>query len=283
MVMKFRLYKEYGATNSVDIFNAFEQGLRSQGLVVSQTAGAIPVIWSVLWHGRMLPNRNIYHTAIKHNRPVVIIEVGNLRRGITWRIGVNHINQQGIFGNRTTLDYDRPRKLNMEMQPVQLNRKPDILIAAQHRHSLQWEGMPSMSQWVFDTVKQLQLHTDRPIVIRPHPRSPFSLVHPSARVIAPQRVPNTYDDFNISYDAHCVINHNSGPGVQAVIQGTPVVVDASSLAHPVSNTLADIESVQMPDRTEWFTQLCHTEWTLEEIAQGLPIKRLLPYLESLNC
>lgn len=283
MVMKFRLYKEYGALNSVDIFNAFEQGLHRQGLAVSQLSDATPVIWSVLWHGRMLSNRAIYHTAIKHNRPVVIIEVGNLLRGTTWRIGVNHVNQQGIFGNHTALDYDRPRKLSVEMQPVILNRKPNILIAAQHQHSLQWEGMPVMSQWVSDTVKQLQLHTDRPIVIRPHPRSPFSLVHSSAKVTSPQRVPNTYDDFDISYDVHCVINHNSGPGVQAAIQGTPVIVDTTSLAHPVSDQLANVESAQLPDRTEWFTQLCHTEWTREEIAQGLPIKRLLPYLESLNC
>lgn len=281
--MKFRLYKEYGALNSVDIFNAFEQGLRSQGLTVSQLPDATPVIWSVLWHGRMLSNRNIYHAAVNNNRPVVIIEVGNLLRGITWRIGINHVNQQGIFGNETNLDHDRHRKLDISLLPINANRQPGILIAAQHQHSLQWQGMPPMSQWVADTVKQLQLYTDRPIVIRPHPRSPFGLVHANAKVTTPQRVPNTYDDYNIRYDVHCVVNHNSGPGVQAAIQGTPVIVHPSSLAHTVSDQLANVESAQLLDRTQWFTQLCHSEWTREEIAQGLPIKRLLPYLESLNC
>jgi hypothetical protein len=230
----------------------------------------------------MLSNRNVYHTAVKHNRPVVIIEVGNLVRGTTWRIGVNHINQQGIFGNTADLDYNRHRKLGLSLRPVNTNRSSGILIAAQHQHSLQWQGMPSMSQWVADTVKQLQMYTDRPIVIRSHPRSPFNLVHPTAKVTVPQQLPNTYDDFNINYNVHCVINHNSGPGVQAAVQGTPVIVDDTSLAHPVSDVLANIESAQLPDRTEWFARLCHTEWTREEIAQGLPIKRLLPYLESLT-
>jgi len=91
---------------------------------------------------------------------------------------------------------------------------------------------------------------------------------------------NTYDDFDIDYGYHCVINHNSGPAVQAAIQGTPVICDQSSLAFPVSMQLNQIETPYMPDRTQWFTELVHTEWTVSEIAQGIPFLRLNQELKN---
>jgi hypothetical protein len=77
-----------------------------------------------------------------------------------------------------------------------------------------------------------------------------------------------------------VINHNSGPAVQAAIQGTPVICDQSSLAFPVSMQLDQIETPYMPDRTQWFTELVHTEWTVSEIAQGIPFLRLNQELKN---
>jgi hypothetical protein len=40
-------------------------------------------------------------------------------------------------------------------------------------------------------------------------------------------------------------------------------MDYSQLAEPT-----------LPDRTDWFIKLCHTEWTVSEIEQGLPFLRL---------
>jgi hypothetical protein len=277
--MKFRLYREYGALNSKEIFNAFEHGLSSLGLSTTPNNDGIPVIWSVLWHGRMSNNRNIYHNSIKMNQPVIIIEVGNLIRGKSWRISLNHVNQQGIFGNNINIDYKRHQKLNLSLKPFNNNRNPAILIAAQHERSLQWEGQPHMSGWVLTTIEKIKQNTDRPIVVRPHPRSPFSFSYPNIKVLTPQRIPNTYDSFDIDYQFHSVVNYNSGPGVQAAIEGIPVVVNDTSLAAPVSDVLTNIENPQLPDRTEWFAKLCHTEWTQEEISQGIPMKRILPEIE----
>jgi hypothetical protein len=30
----------------------------------------------------------------------------------------------------------------------------------------------------------------------------------------------------------------------------------------------------MPDRTQWLNDYAHTEYTVEEISQGIPLKRL---------
>jgi hypothetical protein len=92
----------------------------------------------------------------------------------------------------------------------------------------------------------------------------------------PQKIPNTYDNFDISYNYHCVINHNSGPAVQAAIQGVPILCDSSSLAAPLSIDYKDLETPYLSDRKDWFLKLCHTEWTVEEIQKGIPIIRLFP-------
>jgi phage/plasmid-associated DNA primase len=42
----------------------------------------------------------------------------------------------------------------------------------------------------------------------------------------------------------------------------------------------DIENLKYPDRELWFTKLCHTEWTVDEIAQSQPFLRLQVEIEK---
>ena len=276
--MKFRLHRENGALNSPPIFDAIEQGIRAAGHEISNNNEAIPVIWSVLWNGRMAPNKPIYETRIRNGKPIVIIEVGNFLRGQTWRISVNHINGLGIFGNDKDLDQTRNEKFKIQLTPLQENRKPEILIACQHQKSLQWQGQPPIDQWVRSTIAKIRQFSDRPIIVRPHPRSPFVFQERNVIFMKPKIVPNTYDDFDIDYNYHCVINHNSGVPVQAAINGIPTICDRSCLAFPVSMPYQDLETPQLPDRQQWLIKLLHTEWFVDEIRQGIPIKRLEKYL-----
>jgi hypothetical protein len=271
--MRFRLYREHGALNSKPVFDAFEQGLKSLGHEVSTTDG-IPVIWSVLWAGRMMPNKLIY----ENNKPVVIIEVGNLRRGQTWRISLNHINSLGEFANNSDLDPTRSEKLGVKLHPMKENRRLEILIATQHKQSLQWQDQPPIEQWVNETVAKIRKYSDRKIVVRHHPRSPILAKLSGVAIESPTQILGTYDDFNINYNYHCVVNHNSGPAVQAAIHGTPIICDSSSLAGEISGKFEDIETAKLPDREDWFLKLCHTEWTVNEISQGIPMKRLIPLI-----
>jgi hypothetical protein len=56
----------------------------------------------------------------------------------------------------------------------------------------------------------------------------------------------------------------------------PAFVDADSLAWPVANqSIIHIETPNRPSRDLWFEQVCHTEWTVEEIAAGVPLNRLI--------
>jgi len=283
MKTKFKLYREFGALNSEPVFRSFEQGAKSLGLEISESHDAIPVIWSVLWRGRMSANRQIYENCQKLNLPIIIIEVGNFYRGQTWRISINNVNRLGIFSNEDDLDHNRPKKLGIELENFQEFRRPEILITGQHEQSLQWQDQPSMNDWVFDLIKKIRNYTDRKIVFRPHPRCHTNIVHKDIVVMKPKKVEGTYDDYDFKSNSnyHCVINHNSGPAVQAAINGIPIICDNSSLAYPVSQQIKHIEQLVDVDREEWLIKLCHTEWTIDEVSKGIPIKRLLPKLESL--
>jgi hypothetical protein len=274
--MKFKLYREYGALNSPPIFDAVEQGLLSLGHTVVDRDEDVAVIWSVLWSGRMRNNKTIYDHCKRINKPVVIIEVGNLKRGETWRLSLDHINNLGYFGNSENLDANRPDMLGVSLKSRPERHRGEILVACQHQESLQWQGMPIMRQWCEDTIAKIKQYTNRRIIVRPHPRSPFTFKMSNIIVEKPKRLADTYDDFDIFYNYHCVINHNAGPAVQAAIQGIPVLCDTSSLAAPMSIEWSQLENPTLPNREEWFLKLCHTEWTVEEIEKGIPLARLFP-------
>jgi hypothetical protein len=269
--MRFRLYREYGALNSVPVFNALEKSIIKRGHTIVNDDPDVVVIWSVLWAGRMLGNKEIYNHCIANNIPVIILEVGNLIRGVTWRVGLTNVNNHGYFGQFENLDENRPKKLGLELFKSYNERRPEILIATQRSHSLQWKDQPDLLSYVDELTKEIRKYSDRIIIVRPHPRDVFKTYH---IMDLPNKIVGTYDTFDINYNFHCVINFNSGPGIQAAIAGTPVICHSSSLAYPVSSDIKDIENIKLPDRRAWFIKICHTEYTLDEIEEGIPLKRL---------
>jgi hypothetical protein len=272
--MKFKLQREHGALNSPPIFDAIERGLKQLGHTIVTVNPDVEILWSALWSGRMAGNQQIFESRKKLGLPTLFIEVGNLVRGKTWRLSIDHINGLGQFANQTDLDHRRPQRLGLVLKEFQEKRRDHILIACQHAKSLQWQHMPSMEQWIRDTVGRIRQHSDRPVIVRPHPRCVFRMQSPEIKMENPRKIDGSYDDFNIDYNYHCVINHNSGPAVQAAISGVPVICDYTSLAAPVSMDYSQLATPVLPDRTDWFIKLCHTEWTVSEIEQGLPFLRL---------
>ena len=232
------------------------------------------VIWSVLWNGRMKDNQTVFEHYRSQGRPVIVIDVGYLNRGTTWRIGINHTNRCAWFGNDRDLDPDRPARLGVSLKVPQSHS--DILIALQHSRSLQTQGINDFREWTVQRITDLRRYTDRPIVVRPHPRDQMTLENLPAGVktVYPSRLNNTYDSYDWNDRYHAVVNHNSGPGVLAAIAGVRPVVDQSSMAWPVSVALQDIERPYDMDRDQWLIELAHTEYTIEEIESGLWLKRL---------
>ena len=268
------------AKNSVPVMSAMLDSLRQAGISTQENSwdSDAVIIWSVLWAGRMAANQAVWSHYRSLGRPVIVIDVGALYRGETWKIAINNITADGYYGHTENLDYNRPRKLGISLA-LNFTRNPRIIVAAQHARSLQVTGLVSMEGWIIDQVERLRTVTDRPIEVRPHPRSPLDwagLVHlpPDVIVEQPVKIVDTYDSYNLAFDCHAMVNHNSGPGIQAALAGTRPIVDSTSLAHPVSITHADIDRPYDRDRDQWLVEICHTEYTVQEIQKGLWLRRL---------
>jgi hypothetical protein len=275
--MKFGIFDNFGALNSAPVFRALIQGLDRLGLshVSHDESADIAVIWSVLWAGRMYQNRAIWQKFRDSQRPVMVMEVGSLRRGRTWRMSINGTTARASWGQG--FDADRPEKLGISLQPWR-NQGQHVVIACQRTESLQWSGMPPTPDWIRSVITDLRSHTDRPILVRNHPRQRLKAL-PGVTLEIPRPIPASYDDYDWGRSlesAWCVINWNSGAAIQSVIAGVPAIVGSDSLAAPVSSTqLADVENLPRPDRRAWLERISHTEWTLDEISSGQAISRLL--------
>ena len=275
--MKVSLWTDYGALNSRPIFDAFEHSLISAGWTVSHNDASadVNVIWSVLFNGRMGRNKEVW----QQNKPTIVLEVGGIKRGTTWKVGLNGINRSAYFGPDNNND-DRHRLLGLSLKPWRTSGE-FILIAGQHDKSLQWQGMPSMSKWLMNTIDAIRTYTNRPILFRPHPRCPLPNIENEFKNVyrqQPVQLPNSYDDFDMSFDnVHATVSYSSNPGIHSVLNGVPAFVGTSSLAYDVGNDIdfmRDIENPCMPDRTQWLNDYAHTEYTVEEIALGIPLKHL---------
>ena len=208
--MIFNLWRQNGALNSSPIFDAFHAGAVALGHdVVTNSNDGIDVIWSVLWHGRMAGNRSIWEQNIRQSKPTIVLEVGGIKRGTTWKVGINGINRTAYFGEQ---DNDRTRADSLGLVCKPWRSDGDfILICGQHDKSLQWQHMPQMSNWLLDTVKTIQKHTDRPIVFRPHPRCPLPDIEKELKNVyrqVPNKLAGTYDDFDMKFDnIHATISY----------------------------------------------------------------------------
>ena len=275
--MKFSLWTDYGALNSKPIFDAFANSLVDAGhsVVYNSSTADVNVIWSVLWNGRMARNKEIW----SQNKPTIVLEVGGINRGVTWKVGLNGINRDAYFGPSNN-NSDRCNDLGLLLKPWRTEGKY-ILICGQHDKSLQWQEMPRMSNWFLDTYDQIRKVTDRPILFRPHPRCRLEHIERGLRHVErqePIKLDNTYDDFDMVFDnVWATFSYSSNPGVHSVINGVPAFVSPHSLAYDVGNDIDffhDIEDPLMPDRTQWLNNYAHTEYTIEEISQGIPLKHL---------
>jgi hypothetical protein len=237
----------------------------------------VDVIWSVLWNGRMAANKRIWEDNQRNKKPTIVLEVGGIKRGTTWKVGLNGINRDAYFGSVGN-DSLRADKLGLYLKPWRTNGSY-ILICGQHEKSLQWENMPNMTAWLGNTINTIRENTDLPIYWRPHPRYPVQYVEQDFKGVirqTPNKLESTYDDYDFNVrDAWATVCWSSNPGPHSIIAGIPAFVGPSSLAYDVaSSNLDDILFPSMPDRRQWLNDYAHTEYTLEEISAGIPLKNL---------
>ena len=286
--MRVSVYPKFGPINSKKVFEAFTQSLETAGEEIQLNCNGnsdVTVIWSVLWQGKMRGYQSIWEECQKKNTPVVVLEVGGIKRNETFKVGINGVNREADFANQT-FDGERWKKLNIELKPWR-STGDTIIICGQHHRSHQWRNNPTMNLWFEQQINEIRKHTDRPIVIRPHPRNPtgFDISKwKNVTKVLPQRDYNTVDDTDFKEtlkQAWAVVNYSSNPAMMSVFNGIPVFVSEQSLCYDVGNTsLSNINNPAMPDRSNWANKLAYTEWTTDEIKQGLPWERIKKRLKE---
>lgn len=156
-----------------------------------------------------------------------------------------------------------------------------ILICLQRDGGWNMKG-EDLERWLVITVKRIRAVSNRPILIRPHPKRPMKETvakvtsFPEVYVSVP---PSTLDqDLEGAWAA---VFYNSSSSVAAILKGIPVfVTDEDAVTWDVANNdVRDIQNPRLPDREQWLYDLAACHWSDEELRQGLVWKHFLPYLK----
>jgi hypothetical protein len=150
---------------------------------------------------------------------------------------------------------------------------------------LQRDGGWSMAgwdvvDWATKNIIELRKYSDRPIRIRPHPGDKKARKYCDrimklcagrglANVTVSVEGHSLVDDF---VDCWAVVNHNSSPGVAAVIEGIPVILtdpDRSQARDMATPGINRIENPLQPDREAWIQRVSQFHWSHDELRTGV--------------
>jgi len=286
--MKISCFTRYGPLNSKPIFGSLIKSMQDAGdtvLVDKDDNCDVAMIWSVLWQGRMAHYRPIWENYQAKNKPVIVVEVGGIKRNETWKIGINGINREADFVNKD-VDGERWKKFNIDLKPW-THAGEEIIICGQHHNSHQWRNNPPMQKWFEQQIIDIRKYTDKPIIIRPHPRNHVTLdvkKFNNVEIVSPRRDNKTYDDTDLAErlkSAWALVSYSSNPAMTAAINGIPVYVSEASLSYEIGNTsFENINNPKMPDRQSWANKIAYTEWWPDEIEQGIPWQRIKKRLQE---
>jgi hypothetical protein len=192
----------------------------------------------------------------------------------------------GVFYN--TNNYANANSSNSKWQQIQsklnLNLKPwrtqgtHVLVCLQRDGGWSMKGT-DMVDWTRQTVQRLRSITNRPILIRPHPKHKINLSDLTRLPGVSESVAGSTLQQDLS-NAWAAVFCNSSSSVAAVLAGIPVFADDDDcVAWAVANKdLAHIESPAMLDRTQWLNDLSAAHWTDEESRNGAVYQRFLPFI-----
>jgi len=168
-------------------------------------------------------------------------------------------------------------KLDLDLKPWRDNGDY-VLVCLQRDGGWSMKGT-DMTAWTRQTVQRLRSITNRPIVIRSHPKHKINLSELTGLAGVSESVNGSTLQQDLA-NAWAAVFCNSSSSVAAVLAGIPVFADDDDcVAWAVANKdLAHIESPAMPDRTQWLNDLSTAHWTDAESRSGAIYQRFLPFI-----
>ncbi len=227
---------------------------------------------------------------IESGMPYVQLETQLIGRPIDtafhdeFRVGVNGFLWDDADWGFAHIDHDRSKKV-FERNGYDPNVpwKQDgeyILVCMQKVGDASLRGA-DVFDWTEQTVNNLRNHTDRKIIIRPHPLYRKSSLHNllKEKVLrfadvhwqeADVRKPNFVPIVDQLKNAWCTVTYSSGTGIDAVINGIPnIACDSGSMVYDVSSKeISEVENPYIGDKTEWTNKISHCQWSVDEFISG---------------
>jgi len=234
--------------------------------------GMVKSSYKATWAKKKVLDRHECHK-------LIVIDSSYVNRGAYYNIGFGGINGGADFRTEGVKS-DRWQMLGAPSKPWHYNNEGPVVVCGQLPWDVAVQGTDH-KKWCQDTVAWYK-HRDVPVVFRPHPR------------ITPGKVLEQYGKFDndvfldftpvdqMLENARCVVTWNSNTAVDAAIAGVPVIAqDRGSGAYEVAaHELSDYNKSFRVSRTQWLAGIGYSQWTTDEMHQGMPFKHLMRGFED---
>jgi hypothetical protein len=186
--------------------------------------------------------------------------------------------------NSDSTKWDEIRQaLRIELQQPHTNSSGHIIICMQRDGGFAMKSLNPL-EWLAQKIQQIRKHSQRTIMIRPHPGDyrfeDFAQYRkqPGITLVDPLNT-RLVDNLN---GAHAAVFFNSSASVAAVCAGIPVFVDdMSCVAWNVANQdITQIESPTVFAREQWLYDLAAAHWSDQDAQTGRIWQKFQPYLTS---
>lgn len=149
-------------------------------------------------------------------------------------------------------------------------------------------GKYDVASWIQAVIHDIRKHSDRPIVLRPHPGDKKASTYINASMPVLKRYPNvrvspigTPLESDLK-NAWAVVNHNSSSVVGPIIQGIPAFItdpSKSQCAEVSQHSFKDIESPVEFDRQKWLERISMFHWKFSELENGTAWRHIRNYCQ----
>jgi len=202
----------------------------------------------------------------------VVLETGYVKRGAGehnyYAAGFNGLNRAADFKNEG-MPGDRWEQLGEALFPWTTDSlvRSDVILCGQ----VPWDANVQRIRFVDflnESLREIRKYTDRNIIFRPHPMCRLPRIDGTKYSIKP-----------LSFDlcrAYAFVVYNSNIAVDAIIAGIPVFAgNDNTMAWDVCNKdIRFLENPEYPERHQWAWDLAYSQWTPDEMRQGLTWRHL---------
>lgn len=249
------------------------------------------------WKNRDRDHHAVRNSIVDNARCFVVVETPLLQRKMfqrseQHRIGVNgFLNNQGVF-TQNNCNNTRKNKLDIEWDGWKNDPDGHILLMLQLPGDASMRNV-STYQWALKTIERLREYTQRPILVRSHPSHKpkegdefykffYDIMNTENVKFSLGSKTTVEEDLKKAY---CTVAFSSGSSIDSIIAGVPVLAqDPGNFAFELSsNYISDIENLKLAEEKEvnnWLNQLAYSQWSPEEMENGVAWMNLLPIVDQ---